>query len=209
MVYPPEGPAPTFDITDKHEAVVVLHRKARCVSTREKLIGPCLVPRNINHILLDKDTVLLVVPKLGSGGELQKRAEKKKETLRMKRKEKPYLRVIHFVRDIISQCLQRWQGRRHRVVPGEQDDIENGTDLDQEEQREMECLSSESPHVGMSSSEAATMSSDAEPCEGMVSPAATPIIQVVAEPGLQKQHDLDSLSCELPLSVPGTPVQSA
>ena len=93
------------------------------------------------------------------------------------------------------------------MVPGERDDIENGTDVDQEEQREMECLSSESPHVGMS--EPATMSSDAEPCEGMVSPVATPIIQVVAEPGLQKQHDLDSLSCELPLSVPGTPVQSA
>ena len=125
----------------------------------------------------------------------------------MKRKEKPYLRVIHFMRDIISQCLRRWQGRRHHVVPGERDDIENGTDLDQEQQREMECLSSESPP--MSTSKPATMSSGAEPCEGMVSPAATPIIQVVAEPGLQEQRDLDSLSRELPLSVPGTPEQSA
>ena len=60
MVYPPEGPAPTFDITDKHEAVVVLHRKTRCVSTREKLIGPCLVPRNIvSFLAISANTVKL------------------------------------------------------------------------------------------------------------------------------------------------------
>ena len=34
---------------------------------------------------------------------------------------------------------------------------------------------------------------------------AVQIVEVVDEPGLQKQHHLDSLSCELPLSVPGTP----
>ena len=31
-------------------------------------------------------------------------------------------------------------------------------------------------------------------------------VEVVAEPGLQKQRDLDSLNCELPLTVPGTPM---
>ena len=34
---------------------------------------------------------------------------------------------------------------------------------------------------------------------------AIQMVEVVAEPGLQKQCDLDSLSCELPLFVPGTP----
>ena len=214
VVYPPEGPAPTFEITDKHEAVIVLHGKARCVSTREKLIGPCIVPRNINHILLDREnTVLLVIPKLGSGEELKKRAEKKKnESSRMKSKKKPYLRMVHFVRDSLSQCLQRWQGRKHRVVPGARDDIEHGLDLDQEQQQEMaemECLSSDFPLVG--TSEAAAVSANAAPCVDIVPPVDTPIMQVVGEPGVQAQYDLSSLSSELelPPTVPGTPVQSA
>ena len=35
---------------------------------------------------------------------------------------------------------------------------------------------------------------------------AVQMVEVVAEPGLQKQRDLDSLSCALPLTVPRTPV---
>lgn len=207
IVYPPEGVPPSmFEITDKHEAVVVLHGKARCVGTREKLTGPCLIPRSINHIMLEgENTILLVVPKLGSGEELKKRADKKKETLRMKTKEKPYLRLAHFARDFLSQCWQRWQERRLRVEPGAQDDVEHGNDLDQEQQcamAEMECLSSDSPIVGVS--EAAT-----SPCEDIAPHPVTPIIQVVGESGLQEQYGLDNFSPELPLSVPGTPVQSA
>ena len=44
-------------------------------------------------------------------------------------------------------------------------------------------------------------------CEDSVSHhPAVQMVEVVAEPGLQKQRDFDSLSCELPLSVPGTPM---
>ena len=128
----------------------------------------------------------------------------------MKNKEKPYLRLVHFVRNFLSRCWQRWQGRRQRVEPGAQDDVEHGNGLDQEQQHamvEMERLSSDSPLVG--ASEAAPMSSEPEPCEDVVPHAVTPIIQVVGESGLQEQCDLDSFSSEHPLSVPGTPVQSA
>ena len=149
--------------------------------------------------------MLLVVPKLGSGEELKKRAEKKNETSRMKSKEKPYLRIIHFVRAILSQCLKRWQGRGQRVTP--EDDIEHGIDLDQEEQNEIaqtECLSSSD--FSLTGITESGVSPVCEPCGDMVPSTDSPIIQVVGEPGVQSQSDLSSVSSELPPAMPGTPV---
>ena len=43
----PEGPVPTFEITEEHKEVVVVTGEVRCLNSREKLIAPCVVPRNV------------------------------------------------------------------------------------------------------------------------------------------------------------------
>jgi sodium/hydrogen exchanger 10/11 len=121
IIYPPVGPAPTVEITDKHEAVVVLHGKARCLNTREKLVGPCLVPRNVNHILLDEpDTVLLIIPKLGSEESAGKKNSRVKDKATVRDTVKPYVFVWQTLRGAGRNLCQRIR----RVTPD--DDEESG-----------------------------------------------------------------------------------
>lgn len=47
MASVPEGPVPTFEITEEHKEVVLVSGEVRCLNTREKLTAPCVVPRNV------------------------------------------------------------------------------------------------------------------------------------------------------------------
>ena len=129
MVYPPSGPAPTFEITDQLEAVIVLSGKARCMSTRERLVAPCLVPKNVDRLLMDgTDTVLLVIPKLGkASGQRKSDLGKLHEDPKVKQYQKPYLRMLHLMRMVLGNCCKR----RHRSAKVEPEDPENGENKDQ------------------------------------------------------------------------------
>ena len=44
---PPLEPVPTFEILEEHKEVIVVSGEVRCLDTRERLMAPCVVPRNV------------------------------------------------------------------------------------------------------------------------------------------------------------------
>lgn len=59
--YAPEGPVPTFDITDDMREVVVISGEVRCVSTRERFIESSVIPKTVKQLLMNVGSPKLLV----------------------------------------------------------------------------------------------------------------------------------------------------
>ena len=46
---PPEEPAPTFEVTQDHREVVLVSGEVRCLSSRERLVAPCIIPHSVRY----------------------------------------------------------------------------------------------------------------------------------------------------------------
>ena len=64
----PEGPVPTFEVTEHHKAVIVIDGEVRCIGTREHFIAPCVIPKTVKHLLMNiGKPKLLVITTEASG----------------------------------------------------------------------------------------------------------------------------------------------
>ena len=61
VVYAPEGPVPTFDITDDMREVVVISGEVRCVNTRERFIESSVIPKTVKQVLMNVGSPKLLV----------------------------------------------------------------------------------------------------------------------------------------------------
>lgn len=61
VVYAPEGPVPTFDITDDMREVVVISGEVRCVNTREQFIESSVIPKTVKQVLMNVGSPKLLV----------------------------------------------------------------------------------------------------------------------------------------------------
>ena len=94
------------------------------MSTRDKLVGPCLVPRNVKHILLDNaDTVLLVIPKLGTEDSSSKKNRRARDNPATGSTVKPY---VHLWNLLSGALLHLCAKKKHRVVPDEDEEAVGG-----------------------------------------------------------------------------------
>ena len=50
-----------FEVEDQHLEVVLVSGEVRCVNTHEIFIAPCVIPKNIKHILMRPDKSRLLV----------------------------------------------------------------------------------------------------------------------------------------------------
>ena len=46
---PPDEPVPTFEVMPDHREVIVVSGEVRCVSSRKRLVAPCIVPHTIRY----------------------------------------------------------------------------------------------------------------------------------------------------------------
>lgn len=61
VVYAPEGPVPTFDITDDMREVVVISGEVQCVNTRERFVESSVIPKTVKQVLMNVGSPKLLV----------------------------------------------------------------------------------------------------------------------------------------------------
>ena len=50
-----------FEVTDQHHEVILVSGEVRCINTREIFMSPCVIPKNVKHILMRAGNPRLLV----------------------------------------------------------------------------------------------------------------------------------------------------
>ena len=147
VIYAPEGPVPTFEVTDQHKEVIVISGEVRCVSTRENLISPCVIPKTVKNVLMNVGSpkLLVITTVLSSdktnGEESSSNAltnhPSKMETLRI---------ILHTCLVMVTACINKAKCslsrcklcKRNRISPAKNINKDNKEVLEKETSRSIQ-----------------------------------------------------------------------